>query len=194
MIQLKFLLQFSLQVTSQTHVSEANALKLLDPEQGINIGAEYAWRYRIFDVCAGEKTTTRCVLGLNFGGRYLKLQSAGEEDSKATYGVFSSIQTVWAFNIFEEGNQENKLGTIRLHGAYSYFYHDGKSSDEFFPGITDGDGNPVKFEQNFGSLKYGVSIYISKSINFTYSKFSASGNNNIPDSETISLNFDVLQF
>lgn len=180
-------------VTSQTAPDEANTTKLLDPDQGINMGTEFAWKYRIGPVCAGE-TTAKCVLGFNLGGRYLKLQENDSEQSKSTYGAFATLQTAWSFNVFEEGNQDNKLGTIRLNAAYSHFYHDGKNSDDYFAGITDGKGAPVQFEQDFGSLKYGLSIYLQDSINLSYSKFKAYGDAGIKDDESISLNFDALKF
>ena len=181
-------------VASQTESAEANTVKLLDPEQGINIGQEYVWRYRIFGLCAGENTTALCRAGFNWGARYMKLQGEGEEKSESTTGLFSTLQTNWSFNIFEMENPSNKLGTIRLYAAYSYFYHDGKNSDNYFSGISDGEGNSVSFDRDFGSLKYGASIYISKSINLTYSKFSARGAEGVGDSESYTLNFDVLKF
>jgi hypothetical protein len=186
-------------VTSQTQSEEANAIKLLDPEQGINLTSEYAWRYRVGGICAGE-TTARCMLGFNYGVRYLNLQKENTDQPKSSFGVFTTLKTSLSFNIFRIGDDgihskdsRNKLGTIRVHGAYSYFHHDGGSSDEYFAGIADSDGNPVQFDREFGSIRYGITLYVNESINFTYVKYSARGADGVMDDESISLNFDVLK-
>lgn len=181
-------------VTSQTEPGEANTTKLLDPDQGVNIGQEYVWRYHFFGLCAGKNTTADCRLGFNWGARYMKLQGEGEEESKGTFGAFSTAQTAWSFNIFDIDNPGIKLGTIRLYAAYSQFFHDGKNSSDYFAGVTDDDGNPVSFDKNFGSFKYGASIYINESINISYSKFNAVGADGVNDNESYTLNFDVLKF
>lgn len=187
-------------VTSQTQSEEANATKLLDPEQGINLTSEFAWRYGLLGVCSGD-TTARCMFGFNYGIRYLKLQEEGTDQSISTYGGFVTFKTSAAFNIFKIGgggslstDSANQMGTIRFYGSASYFYHNGSSSDDFFSGIVDKSGNPIQFDREYGSIQYGLAIYVNDSINFTYSKYSARATNGLMDEESISLNFDVLKF
>jgi hypothetical protein len=67
-------------VTSETKSDQANAIKLLDPQQGINIGLEKAWAYQIGKVCeGGNESTATCVLGVRAGGRYIGLKEDGTE-------------------------------------------------------------------------------------------------------------------
>lgn len=187
-------------VTSQTQSEEANAIKLLDPEQGVNFTSEFAGRFSFLGICGGD-TTARCMMGFNYGLRYLKLQEDSTEESKSTYGGFVTFKTSAAFNIFKNSDDgylstdpKNQMGTIRFYYVASYFYHDGGASDEFFSGIVDNSGNPTQFDREYGSNKYGLAIYINDSINFTYSKYSARASNGLMDEESISVNFDVLKF
>lgn len=172
----------------------ANAKTLLDPEQGINMAFEYGGLFSIWEICRG-KTSARCFIGANVGARYLELKEKGTGKDISSYGGLATVKMLMAFNIFDSDSKtDNKLGTISLNAAYSGFYHNGADSSKYFAGITDGQGNPVKFENSFRSLKVGASFSLNKSISINYARFSANKSSGIKDEESILLSFDGIGF
>lgn len=172
----------------------ANAKSLLDPEQGINIAFEYGGLFSVWEICRGD-TTARCFIGANVGARYLQLKEEGTGEDISSYGGLATLKMLMAFNIFDSDiDKDNKLGTISLNAAYSGFYHNGDDSSRYFAGITDSQGNPVKFENSFSSLKLGASFSLNKSISIKYNHFSANKSSGIKDEESILLSFDGIGF
>ncbi len=156
------------------------------------MGFEYAWQYRIGKLCSTtDNSTARCVAGLRGGVRYITLKEDGTEDSENAWGEFLTLQNAWSFKFFEAGS-DKETGYLRLNLSGSYFSHNGVDSDDFFAGMNDSEGNPVKFDKSYLSTSISTALYINKFVNISYTKWYAHSDDGVDDQETVSINFDLL--
>jgi len=187
-----FYIPFSLlasDVTGDSEGDEANTLKLLDPEQGINFGFEQAWRYKMGRVCAGI-TDARCGLMVRGGLRYLRLEEADTGTKESLYGGFVDIKNQWSFKISDLSGDE--AGWLRLGFGASYFSHGGDKSETFFAGIVDGDGNAVEFDGDYFSTFASAEFTITNSVSIKYEHYEPHGADGLHSRDAVTIHYNFL--
>lgn len=184
--------------SSSARDDDANLLKLLDPEQGLNFSTNWAWKYRIKDFCSFSNTSLHngfCRFGLNVGARYLKLDEIADNDEEDIIGGYIEIANAWRFPVYEAKNMGEEAGYVNWYTSASFFSHNGDSSNKFFQNVTDNDGNPVNFDKDFGSFTMRFELYITNQITVTYSYYDPFESDGLDDvsSFTFKYNFENNQ-
>lgn len=180
-------------VTGSGELNEANKLRLLDPEQGINFSGNFLWKYRVGRFCQfanNSKLNGGCRVGFNLGARYLRPKDVMGENEDI-FGGYVELSHGIRFPILPMEAIDDEAGHFNLITNFAYFTHN-SSDRSFFSNVLDVNGQPVQFDEDYGAVTIKAQLNISKILTMSYTYYDPFESKDLKSVNTFTFTYSFL--